>query len=101
MLDERLMAPIRRWWSRSEVETAYQRIFTAYADRLSKKVVIVSKSNEGESSTGQLVIERADYLDWMEALEARLTELDCEADGTGPLLEGTEHVDFSRRYVRT
>lgn len=101
MLDERLMAPIRRWWSRDQVEAAYQAIFAAYSDRLTKKVVITSKSNEGESSTGQLVVVAADYLDWMEALEARLTEMDAEIAGTGPLLEGTEHVDFSRRYART
>jgi hypothetical protein len=101
MLDERLMAPIRRWWTRAEVETAYQRIFAAYSDRLTKKVVIVSKSNEGESAQSQLVVEKADYLDWMESLEARLSEFDADAAGEGPLLEGTEHVDFSRRYART
>lgn len=100
MIDARLMAAVRRFWSRSEVDAAYQAIFTAFHDRLSKKVVITSKSNEGESSSAQLVVERDDYLAWMDALELRLQELDAAA--SGELLPGeTEHVDFSQRYIRT
>lgn len=102
MADERLLAPIRRFFAdKDAVMSAYQAIFEAYSARLSKVTVIVQKSNEGESASGQVVVNGEDYLRWMEALEARLKEIEAEAGGEGPLLEGTEHVDFSRRYVRS
>jgi hypothetical protein len=100
MADERLLAPIRRFWSQSEVEEAYAKIFAAYGARLDSVTVIVGKSSEAESAQGQVVIEGSDYLVWMEALEFRLSELESSDTGVGPVV-ATEHVNFGRRYTRT
>lgn len=101
MLDEALLAGIRRFWTRDQVVCAYQEILSAYQARLSKKVIIIGKATEGESSSAQVVVQATDYRDWMEALEARLQELDREARGVSSGLEGTEHVNFGCRYLRT
>jgi len=100
MADERLLAPIRRFWSKEEVETAYQKIFQAYSARLDSVTVIVGKSSESESAQGQVVVGSDDYLKWMDALETRLQEIDADAEGVGPVLE-TEHVNFGARFTRT
>ena len=100
MVDERLLAPIRRFWSKQQVEEAYAKIFAAYSARLDSVTVIVQKSSESESAQGQVVISASDYLQWMEALEFRLTELEDTAAGKGPTAD-TEHVNFGARYTRT
>lgn len=97
--DERLLAPVRRFWSKAEVETAYRSIFDAYNARLDKVTVIVGKSNEGESAQGQVVVNGEDYLKWMEALEQRLQEIAAEENGGGRTF-GTEMVNFGAGYAR-
>lgn len=99
--DETLLAPIRRFWTAEQVEVNYQAIFAAYHSRLQKVTVIVGKGTDGETANAQVVIQRSDYQMWLEALEARMVEIEQAASGSAPLLEGVEHVDFSRRYVRT
>ena len=101
MADERLLAPIRRFWSPDEVAAAYQAIFSAYNARLEKVTVIISKATEGDSATGQVVIAGEDYLRWMDALEARMQELEAAASGDGPTLQNTDHANFGSRYVST
>ncbi len=100
MADERLLAPIRRFWTKTQVEEAYQKIFEAYSGRLESVTVIVGKSSESESAQAQVVVSSEDYLRWMDALEARLEELEAEEAGHGPLVE-TEHVNFGARFTRT
>ena len=100
MVDERLLAPIRRFWSEEEVGTAYQRIFAAYSSRLDSVTVIVAKASESESAQGQVVVNATDYLQWMEALEFRLQELADETAELAPIAT-PEHVHFGRRYTRT
>ena len=99
MADERLLAPIRRFWSQAEVEAAYQAIFTAYNARLEKVTVIVQKSTEADSAGAQVVVNGEDYLRWMDALETRLLELENEAAGVTSELPGTSHVNFGNRYL--
>jgi hypothetical protein len=101
MADERLLAPIRRFWSRSEVEAAYSAIFSAFHSRVESVTVIISKSSEGDSASGQLVIANEDYLRWMDALETRLQELEAADEGVTSTLEGTAHVNFGNRYAST
>jgi hypothetical protein len=101
MADERLLAPIRRFWTRNEVEIAYSAIFSAYHGRLENVTVIISKSSEGDSATGQLVIANEDYLRWMDALETRMQEIEAADEGVTATLEGTGHVNFGNRYATT
>lgn len=100
MADDRLIAPIRRFWTQAQVEEAYQKIFAAYSARLDSVTVIIGKSSESESAQAQVVISGTDYLVWMEALELRMQELDAEAAGEGPICQ-TEHTNFGNRYTRT
>ena len=99
MVDERLLAAIRRFWTQLQVEEAYQKIFAAYSARLDSVTVIVGKSSEAESAQAQVVINGSDYLEWMAALEMRLQEMADAASGTGPLV-ATEHVNFGNRRTR-
>lgn len=101
MLDDVLLRAIRRFWSESDCETAYQRIFSAYSSRLDDVVVITSKSTDGDSAGGQITITRDDYRDWMDALETRLAEYAAESAGSGTTFSGTEHVEFCHRTTST
>lgn len=101
MPDERLLAPIRRFWSPAQVTTAYEAIFTAYHARLEKVTVIVSKGTDGDSASAEVVIKSADYLVWMEALEFRLQEIEAAAEGTISHLQNTAHTNFGNRYAST
>ena len=100
MADARLLAAIRRFWSEEQVTAAYQRIFEAYSSRLDSVVVIVGKASESESAQSQVVVQREDYLQWMEALEARLTEFQDAAESLPPA-SPTEHCNFGARFTRT
>jgi hypothetical protein len=101
MPDERLLAPIRRFWTPMEVEAAYKAIFSAFHSRLEKVTVIISKSTEGDSASGEVVIAEGDYLRWMDALEARLNEVADSEAGTIAAPEGTNHMNFGNRYLST
>lgn len=101
MADERLLAPIRRFWSQTEVTDAYAAIFQAYHGRVDTVTIIISKSSESDSATGQIVISNEDYLRWMDALETRLVELEAADAGVTTTLEGTGHVNFGNRYATT
>jgi hypothetical protein len=101
MVDERLLAPIRRFWTEEEITAAYQKIFAAYGARLDSVTVIVGKSSESESAQAQVVIAGTDYLQWMDALESRLIELENTAAGITGELSATTHTDFSRRPLST
>lgn len=101
MADERLLAPIRRFWTDEQVETAYEAIFTAYNARREKVTVIIGKGTEGDSASAQVVVNGEDYLRWMDALESRMKEIEDAADDVTASLEGTEHVNFGNRYAST
>jgi GTP-binding protein EngB required for normal cell division len=99
MVDERRLAAIRRYWTREQVDDAYQKILAIDWTTTEKKVIIVGKSNEGESSNAQVVVTREDFAQWMDIFEARLVELDAEAAGTPATHQNVEHVRFNHRYA--
>jgi transketolase N-terminal domain/subunit len=99
MADERILAPIRRFWSDSTVATNYQAIFAAYHSRLEEVTVIIQKGTEGDSASAQVVIQSADYEKWMQALEARMVEIENTTDGITAELEQTGHVNFGNRLA--
>lgn len=101
MADDRLLDPIRRFWSAETVETAYEAIFTAYHSRLEKVTVIIGKGTEGDTANAQVVINSEDYLRWMDALETRMKQIENEADGVTATIEGTDHTNFGNRILTT
>jgi len=101
MPDERLLAPIRRFWSAEQVDTAYQAIFAAYNSRLENVTVIIGKGTEGDSASAQVVVNGEDYLSWMDALEARLNEISAEEAGVTAELQNTSHANFGNRAIST
>jgi hypothetical protein len=98
MVDERRLAAIRRYWTREQVDDAYRKILDVDWTTTERKVIIVGKSNEGESSQAQVVVTREDFAAWMDIFEARLKELDAEAAGTPAAHGNVEHVKFNGRY---
>jgi hypothetical protein len=76
MADERILNGIRRFWSRAQVESAYQTVLTAYSNAATLDVAIVGTSFDGQTANGQFVLDRAAMPVWMDVLEARLQELD-------------------------
>lgn len=96
MIDSVILAAIRRFWTQNECETVYQRLLTAYLARTEKITVIVGKASEGDSASGQVVVQKEDYREWMDTLETRLSEY---AAGDTTTHTGTEHVDFSNRFI--
>ncbi len=101
MVDDRRLAAIRRYWTREQVDAAYQKILEVDWTTTERKVIIVGKSNEGESSTAQVVVTREDFAQWMDVFEARLNELDAEAAGTPAAHGNVEHVKFNYRYAES
>lgn len=101
MVDERVLAPIRRFWDKARCEAVYGRLFEASLQRLDDVTVIIGK-NEGESgASAQIVVTKDDYLSWMAALEQRLKEFDAAESGETDAAPGTIHMDFGCRYMRT
>lgn len=95
MADMRILAAIRRFMTPAQIEALYLQIFTAYTSRIAEVTVIVGKSTEGESAQAQVVVDREDYKDWIEALE----ELMQENEGTNA--NGPVHTSFLNRYTET
>ena len=101
MTSDVLLAAIRIEYTDAQVSEAHAAIFTAFRNRLDKVTIIVGKGNESSSASGQVVVNAADYEMWLAALQQRLREIAASSDATGTLHEGTEHVSFSRRFIRT
>lgn len=101
MTSDVLLQAIRIEYDDAEVSAAHTAIFNAWRNRLDKVTIIVGKGNESSSASGQVVVQAADYEMWLAALQQRLREIAAGGDGTGTLHEGTEHVSFARRYLRT
>ena len=95
MADSRIIAAMRRFLDEEAAEAAYQTIFNAYTQRLADVTVITGKSTEGESAQAQVVVNREDYLEWMEALE----EILAEAEGSATA--GPVHVSQLNRFTET
>lgn len=86
--DPTLVAAMRRFFSRAEVETAYQDAMRAQLARRTE-VTITSASFDGGNSAGQIAGDPADV---MEACEEILQEMD------GVIKTGAvTHLDFGRR----
>ena len=101
MTSDVLLAAIRIEYSDVQVTEAHSAIFAAFRNRLDKVTIIVGTGRESSSASGQVVINAADYEMWLAALQQRLREIAAAADATGTLHEGTEHVSFAQRYIRT
>jgi len=101
MADERILAPIRRFWTEEQLDTAYQAIFTAYHGRIAEVTVIIGKATEGDSASAQVVIQAGDYEKWLDACEARKLEFEATTAGVTAALTTTSHVDFGSRYLST
>lgn len=99
MADERILAPIRRFWTDLQVRTAYQTIFQAYHARLAEVTVIIGKGTEGDSASAQVVISATDYEKWLEACEARMVELENACSGITAELKHTGHANFGARFL--
>jgi hypothetical protein len=99
MADERILAAMTRFMTRETALAAYDSIFQAYAARLADVTVITGKSSEGESAQGQVVVNREDYLEWMDCLETLLQKMDAEAAGT--VTGGPVHANFNQRWIET
>ncbi len=101
MTSDVLLAAIRIEYTDAQVAEAHSAIFTAWRNRIDKVTIIVGKGNESSSASGQVVVNAADYEMWLAALQQRLREIEAAAGTTGTLHEGTEHVSFAARYIRT
>lgn len=99
MADERILAAMTRFMTRETALVAYEAIFQAYAARLADVTVITGKSSEGESAQAQVVVNREDYLEWMDCLETILERLAAEAAGTAT--GGAVHANFNQRWIET
>lgn len=86
--DPTLVAAMRRFFSRAEVETAYQEAMRAQLARRTE-VTITSASFDGGNSSGQIAGDPADV---MEACEEILQSM----DGIVPV-GATTHLNFSGR----
>lgn len=95
MADTRMINAMKRFSSIEQVEENYQAIFNAYSQRLSDVTVITGKSTEGESAQAQVVVNREDFLEWMEACEEILKE------DEGTATEGPVHVSHLNRFTTT
>ena len=93
--DPRFVAALQRFYTQTEIETAYQTAMAAYISRQTE-VTIESFSGEGGTSTGRLIGDPAEIMD---ACEQVLSSLSADAADAGTLVPGTTHVDFSKRYI--
>jgi hypothetical protein len=93
MIDGVLYDAIRELWTPVQIRAAYEAIFAAYHQRLTDVTVIVGKSTEGDSASGQVVIQRDDFREWLATLKAALDAAD------GGEVFSREVVDFSQRCV--
>jgi len=102
-MDERLLAAVRRFWTDSDVEDAYQAVLTAYANAAVKEVVITGHTFDGQNANATIVLDREGMAAWMDVLEARMAELAAQmADPTAPeLITGSPVTNFSNRIVGT
>jgi hypothetical protein len=102
VVDERLLAGVRRYWSQVDIETAYQAVLQAYASNLTKEVVITGTLFDGQSASGQFVLDRAAMAGWLDVLEYRLQEIEADAAGDAPIGNpDAPSADFSRRRLGT
>lgn len=99
MVNQTLLTALRRLRTREWCAATYETVLTAFSNRLEKVTIITSKSSEGDSAGGQIVITGADYEMWMATLEARLAEYEAVDAGEQPVHGGSEAPDFSRRYL--
>lgn len=95
MADTRMINAMKRFSSIEQVQENYQAIFNAYSQRLADVTVITGKSTEGESAQAQVVVNREDFLEWMEACEEIL------AADEGTSTEGPVHVSHLNRFTTT
>lgn len=101
MADERLLAPIRRFWTDEEVETNYAAIFAAFISKLEKVTIIISKGTEGDQAGAQVWVQKSDYLEYLDALETRMKEIENEAEGVTAENTTTRHVNFGCKTLQT
>lgn len=101
MADERLLAAVRRFWNRAQCESAYAAVLAAYSNAATLEVSITGTSFDGQSASGQFVLDRPSMAAWMDVLESRLAELDAAASGLPEMVSGSPFTNFSTRIVGT
>jgi hypothetical protein len=101
MADERLLAPIRRFWNKETVLEAYRKIFEAVQGHFDNPVTITGKSSGEDSANGEITVRPEQFLAYLEVLEARMLEYDAAEAGEEVTQKGNSHADFSYRHVRT
>jgi hypothetical protein len=100
--DERILAGVRRFWTREAVDAAYQKVLSAYANTVAKEVVIIGSDFDGQNSSAQYVLDREAMAKWLDVLEARLQEIEEAASGEAATVSGSPSTDFyTRRRVGT
>ena len=97
MADARTVAALRRFYSREQIEDAYQTALAAHLAR-QQEVTIESVSSDGGSTSARWTGKPEELMD---ACEEVLAGMDDADDGITTSALGTTHVDFSRRYIET
>ena len=95
-MDDCLLAGMRRFLDRAQIEQVYQEALQAKISQLNE-VTITQASFEGGTSSG---IIKGNPSDLMEIAEVLMKEFDAE-DAGGPVVQETGVIDFSRRCVGT
>jgi hypothetical protein len=101
MADETILAPIRRFWSKERVESAYRELWEACQSQALDQTIIIGKSSGEDSANAQLVVTPQMRDRYLEAFEVRLKEYEAEEAEEGTTLEHNRHTDFGCRHVRT
>ncbi len=101
MADPVLVSALVELKTKEEIQAIRSTVLEGYLGRIENVTVIIGKSSESDSATGQVVVSREDYREWLAATEEAIARLDATAAGEGVLLEGASHVDFSKRFVTT
>ena len=94
--DPRIVSALTRFYSTSEVESAYQTALAAYVSR-ETEVTIEAVTGEGGSSSGRLIGDPGQI---MEACEEVLKAAEDASDDAGPTVP-TTHTDFRWRYIES
>lgn len=101
MADPVLVSALVELKTKDEIQSIRSTVLEAYLGRIENVTVIIGKSSESDSATGQVVVSRDDYREWLAATEEAISRKDAAEAGEGVLLEGASHVNFSKRFVTT
>lgn len=101
MADPVLVSALVELKTKAEIQAIRTTVLEGYLHRIENVTVIIGKSSESDSATGQVVVSRDDYREWLAATEEAIAQKDATEAGEGVLLQGASHVDFSKRFITT